>query len=111
MALRLQQSVCGCVPKLRCTDLRIFTTATKQPCSTRLRQPWPRNRTDERQKAVKKRITLLFFCNSTGTDKDKIMFIGKYRTPVCFCSKSAKEFGFYYRYNKTLWMTLELFEE
>jgi len=63
------------------------------------------------KKQSKKRITLLFFCNSTGTDKDKIMFIGKYKTPVCFRSKSAKECGFYYRYNKTSWMTSELFEE
>ena len=46
-----------------------------------------------------------------GTDKDRIMFIGKYKTPVCFCTQSAKDCGFYYRYNKTTWMKSDIFEE
>ncbi|EIN10152.1 DDE-domain-containing protein, partial [Punctularia strigosozonata HHB-11173 SS5] len=56
------------------------------------------------------RITLLFACNSTGSEKRPIMFIGKSKKPRCF-KRPPGTYGFYYRNNKSSWMTSALFEE
>ena len=62
-------------------------------------------------KKSKQRITILFGCNADGSEKLPLFFIGKAARPRCFRKKTGKELGFYYRNNKTAWMTAGLFEE
>ncbi len=50
-------------------------------------------------------------CNADGTEKLPPLFIGKYANPRCFKKKKAGELGFFYRNNKTAWMTMVIFEE
>ena len=63
------------------------------------------------KKANKNRITVGFACNADGSEKLPIFFIGKSKQPRCFKKQSPQQRGFYYRHNKTAWMTGELFEE
>ncbi|KAL7282003.1 hypothetical protein ACG7TL_003470 [Trametes sanguinea] len=63
------------------------------------------------KKSSKARITVAFMCNSTGTEKLPVFYIGKYKLPRCFGKTGPNERGFYYRNNKTAWMTSTLFEE
>ncbi|EJD52793.1 DDE-domain-containing protein [Auricularia subglabra TFB-10046 SS5] len=64
------------------------------------------------KKAQKFRITLFFVCNSTGTQKEPLMYIGKYQKPRCFKNIPAHEKKkFYYRWNSKAWMNSVLFEE
>ncbi|KAJ2996487.1 hypothetical protein NUW54_g7233 [Trametes sanguinea] len=63
------------------------------------------------KKSSKARITVGFMCNATGTEKRPIFYIRKYKRPRCFGKQGPTERGFYYRNNKTSWMTSELFEE
>lgn len=63
------------------------------------------------KKKDKFRLTLGFACNSDGSEKMPAFFIGKYKKPRVFKSKTAASYGFDYRNNKTAWMTSELFEE
>ena len=63
------------------------------------------------KKKDKFRITLSFACNASGTEKFPIVFIGRYKQPRCFKRTSPEQLGFYYRYNKTAWMTSVIFEE
>jgi hypothetical protein len=63
------------------------------------------------KKTDKFRITLGFACNADGSERLPIFYIGKSKQPHCFKKKSPKDRGFYYRNNKTAWMTAELFEE
>lgn len=62
-------------------------------------------------KKSKQRITILFGCNSDGSEKLPLFFIGKAAKPRCFRKKTGEELGFYYRNNKKAWMTAVLFEE
>jgi hypothetical protein len=50
-------------------------------------------------------------CNADGSEKWPIFFIGTSKNPRCFKKKSLKAHSFYYRNNKTAWMTSEFFEE
>jgi hypothetical protein len=62
------------------------------------------------KKKEKFRISLLFACNQTGTNKLPIFFIGRSKRPRCFRNKEPSAFGFYYANNKKAWMTALLFE-
>ena len=62
-------------------------------------------------KKSKQRISILFGCNASGTEKLPLFFIGKYAKPRCFRKRTGKELGFYYRNNKKAWMTAAFFEE
>ena len=63
------------------------------------------------KKGNKFRITVMFMMNLLGTEKWPIFFIGKWKVPQCFGKKGLNERGFYYRNNKTAWMTRGLLEE
>lgn len=57
------------------------------------------------------RITICFACNSNGTKKRDLFFIGKSKEPRSFDQQDPAAHGFYYRANNTAWMTGALFEE
>jgi hypothetical protein len=63
------------------------------------------------KKKSKFRITITFACNADGSEKLPLFFIGKSKCPRCFHSASPASLGMYYRSNKKVWMTSELFEE
>ena len=63
------------------------------------------------KQASKFRITLTFACNSDGSEKKDLFFIGRSNKPRCFGRQGPIARGFYYRANKTAWMTGALFEE
>ena len=63
------------------------------------------------KRASKFRITLAFACNSDGSEKKDLFFIGRSKKPRCFGRQGPIARGFYYRANKTAWMTGALFEE
>ena len=63
------------------------------------------------KRASKFRITLAFACNSDGSEKKDLFFIGKSKKPRCFGRQGPIAHGFYYRANKMAWMTGALFEE
>ena len=50
-------------------------------------------------------------CNATGTEKWPIFYIGKLKQPQCFGKKTPKQHEFWYRNNKTSWMTSEIFKQ
>lgn len=57
----------------------------------------------------KQRLTALFCCNATGTEKLKPLVIGKSLKPRCF--KNVQSLPCHYRANKKAWMTQILFNE
>ena len=57
------------------------------------------------------RITLCFACNADGSEKKDLFIIGKSKNPRCFGKQDPIARGFYYRSNKTAWMTESFFEE
>ena len=63
------------------------------------------------KKTKKFRITVGFACNTDGSEKVPIFFIGKSKQPRCFKRITSKAHGFYYQNNKSAWMTLKFFEE
>ena len=63
------------------------------------------------KKSSKFRITVGFLCNADGSEKWPIFFIGKSKKPRCFGKITPQQRGFYYRNNKTAWMTSAYFEE
>jgi len=63
------------------------------------------------KRANKFRITLTFACNSDGSEKKDLFFIGRSKKPRCFGRQGPIARGFYYHSNKTAWMTGALFEE
>ncbi|KAJ3514077.1 hypothetical protein NMY22_g14859 [Coprinellus aureogranulatus] len=63
------------------------------------------------KKKSKFRITLTFMTNADGSEKWKLMFIGKYKNPRCFKAHTQRLKRIYYRNNKKAWMTAVLFEE
>lgn len=60
-------------------------------------------------KKSKVRITVLYCCNSTGTEKLKPLVIGRFAKPRCM--KNVVSLPCEYRANKRAWMTRELFTE
>jgi hypothetical protein len=66
---------------------------------------------DAGKKSSKTCITVGFACNADGGEKWAIFFIGKSKKPRCFKQKTPQEHRFYYRNNKTSWMTSTFFEE
>ena len=62
------------------------------------------------KQANKFRITIAFACNSDGSEKKNLFFIGKSK-PRCFSGQGPIAHGFYYRSNKTAWVTGALFEK
>ena len=56
-------------------------------------------------------ITVCIMCNADGSEKWPIFYIGKSKNPHCFKKQLPNAHGFYYRNNKTAWMTAAFFEE
>jgi hypothetical protein len=65
------------------------------------------------EKQDKFRISVLVACNSTGTEKEELFFIGRYQKPRVFKGKNPARMrpSLYYRANKKAWMTGVLWEE
>ncbi|UYV80288.1 hypothetical protein LAZ67_18002305 [Cordylochernes scorpioides] len=61
-------------------------------------------------KRMKQRITVLLCCNSTGTDKQRLLIIRKSAKPQCFRNFSP-HFYCTYTSNSKAWMTSSIFEE
>ncbi|UYV62857.1 TIGD6 [Cordylochernes scorpioides] len=61
-------------------------------------------------KRMKQRITVLLCCNSTGTDKRRLLIIGKSAKPRCFRNFSP-HFYCTYTSNSKAWMTSSIFRE
>lgn len=60
-------------------------------------------------KLSKERITLLVAANMTGTEKRRMLVIGKSKNPRCF--KNVKRLPVSYDNNKTAWMTSFIFSK
>lgn len=60
-------------------------------------------------KLSKERITVLVAANMSGTEKRKLLVIGKSKNPRCF--KHIKQLPVTYKANKSAWMTSQFFEE
>lgn len=60
-------------------------------------------------KLSKERVTVLIGANMTGTEKRKLLVIGKSKQPRCF--KHVKTLPVKYEGNKRAWMTSELFSK
>lgn len=60
-------------------------------------------------KLSKERITAFVTANMSGTEKRKIMVIGKSKNPWCF--KNIKRLPVTYKASKSAWMTSILFEK
>lgn len=60
-------------------------------------------------KLSKDRITVMVAANMSGTEKKKLLIIGKSQKPRCF--KSVKSLPVDYANNRKAWMTSELFEK
>lgn len=58
-------------------------------------------------KLSKERLTVLVVANMTGTEKRKLLVIGKSKSPRCF--KNIKKLPVNYQANKKAWMTSEIF--
>ena len=62
-------------------------------------------------KKAMERITVLCCTNLTGTDKCKLLVIGKSRRPRCFKNVNVDNLPVRYRANKKAWMTSQIFTE
>lgn len=60
-------------------------------------------------KHSKERITVLIAANFTGSEKKKLVVIGKSKKPRCF--KNLKNLPVQYEHNSRSWMTSQLFEK
>lgn len=60
-------------------------------------------------KHSKERVTVLLGANMSGTEKLKVVLIGKSSNPRCF--RGVKSLGLDYYSNKKAWMTTEIFEK
>ena len=56
----------------------------------------------------KDRITLLACANATGTDRVKLLTIGKAANPRCFSRINRQALGCVYMHSKKAWMTSNL---
>lgn len=61
------------------------------------------------RKKQKDRITFMPCCNSDGSEKFEVMFIGKSQQPRVFKKRSGAQLGLDYHNNSRSWMTTELF--
>lgn len=52
----------------------------------------------------KVRMTFALISNADGSDMRRPLIIGHARKPRCFQKREARDFGFYYFWNKTAWM-------
>ncbi|CAL8081019.1 unnamed protein product [Calicophoron daubneyi] len=57
------------------------------------------------------RVTVLCCSNMSGTDKRKLLVIGKIAKPRCFKGLKMDSLPVVYRANRNAWMTSELFKE
>ncbi|KAK8766588.1 hypothetical protein V5799_006630 [Amblyomma americanum] len=57
----------------------------------------------------KERVTVLFCCNSDGSEKLQLTVIGKSKKPRCF--RSAERLPVFYKGNRKAWMTGDFFRE
>lgn len=62
-------------------------------------------------KRDKTRITILFGCNATGSDKLKPLVIGKAARPQCFRQLNMNRLPITYRHNPKAWMRGDIFSE
>ncbi|CBQ70028.1 related to transposases [Sporisorium reilianum SRZ2] len=60
-------------------------------------------------KKKKTRISILFACNSSGTEKLDLLFIGHSQQPKAFQKQSPEQLGIHYFSNKKAWMTSSIF--
>jgi hypothetical protein len=60
-------------------------------------------------KLSKQRVTVLVMANMDGTDKRKLMVIGRFEKPRCF--SGIQKLPVDYKANKKSWMTSSLFQE
>ena len=56
-------------------------------------------------------LMIALACNSNGTEKRPLFFIGRSKKPQCFGQQGLIECGYHYHANKTAWMMRALFEE
>ena len=56
-------------------------------------------------------ITLLVCVNMTGTDKRKLLLIGKSKSPRCFKGLDQQQLPVTYRNNSAAWMTFVIFQD
>lgn len=59
-------------------------------------------------KRSKQRVTLLFCCNMSGSDKRRLLMIGKHSRPRCFKHVDIRHLPLEYVANKNAWMTAEI---
>lgn len=59
-------------------------------------------------KKNKDRISLVFCCNASGTDRFPLWLIGKAMTPRCLRNVSVDAMGAHWRWNKKAWMTTDI---
>lgn len=57
------------------------------------------------------RVTILCCCNMSGTDKRKLLVIGKCAKPRCFKGLTVDSLPVLYYDNKNAWMTSEIFKD
>lgn len=62
-----------------------------------------------RRKKQKERITALLTCNMSGTEKRRLVIVGKYKNPQCF--RGIKNLPVDYIANKNAWMTGAFFTD
>ena len=67
-----------------------------------------KKRTQRGFKTAKDRVTLLVTCNMNG-DKEKLLLVGKFRSPRCFNNVSS--LPILYNFSKNAWMTRSIFED
>ena len=67
-----------------------------------------KKRTQRGFKTAKDRVTLLVTCNMNG-DKEKLLLVGKFRSPRCFNNVSS--LPILYNFSKNAWMTRSILED
>ncbi|GES96528.1 tigger transposable element-derived protein 6-like [Rhizophagus clarus] len=63
------------------------------------------------KKKSKKRVTLLFTCNATGTEKMKPLFIHAYQNPRALHKKKKEDLPVEYYWNSTSWMQVSVWND
>lgn len=61
-------------------------------------------------KKSKERVTVMVGANMTGTEKLKLLVIGKSKQPRCFKKKNVQSLPVTYAYNKKAWMLSTIYE-
>ena len=89
-------------------------TRTKLVSTTALPRMVPLFFGRRRSKAAKKaldRITLLVCCNMDGSDKLKLLVVGKSKQPRCFKGVNIQKLPVTYTSNQAAWMTAAIFTD